>query len=482
MTSKTLYDILGVLEDASLGEIKAAYRRKMRHIHPDRGGSEDSAKQVNAAYDVLSDAQRRAEYDASRRDGAARCPVCDDSVRSEDELLGHLIRHRAEVEAAQVVIAQEAARPAAQPSQAARRAGVPKREDPKPSVPVEAVPGRSIPQTRSLQSTTMSWLRAIALIVFLTAAILVPFTLSQPSSDELPSSGSRATTSQTSTVRTEDEETKIPQGDGPTTTMVEQNSAVPGPDARMREFLALVAGLEANDRYVQAADGENWYLWTDEYRELASDYLSVAESWDRIWASLADRTSPGLGEFVSQGLLRRSDGYRLVAFASTSEAIDADVDSWYWQSGVEAMEEATALLDKAWSVLPTKWDPGASTRDLNAADIVISDLVQMDPIPIRRLVAGDCYIQPHTDQDVDSVPRSECTPGAVLVFWIEDLSLDFDAFPGEEHVREHVQELCPERAEARFPFTPENLTYWWWYPTAETWDVGDARVTCGFEI
>jgi len=63
---KTLYEILGVERTASAVEIKAAYRRAASKAHPDRqGGSEDEMKAVQHAYDVLSDAARRQQYDAT---------------------------------------------------------------------------------------------------------------------------------------------------------------------------------------------------------------------------------------------------------------------------------------------------------------------------------------------------------------------------------------------------------------------------------
>lgn len=57
------YETLGVEKDAGADEIRAAYRRRIREAHPDRGGDSDSAAAINAAYDVLGDAQRRAKYD-----------------------------------------------------------------------------------------------------------------------------------------------------------------------------------------------------------------------------------------------------------------------------------------------------------------------------------------------------------------------------------------------------------------------------------
>lgn len=65
-TTKDLYEILGVDRNASDAEIKKAFRHKARELHPDVNDSptaEDEFKELNEAYDVLSDANKRAQYD-----------------------------------------------------------------------------------------------------------------------------------------------------------------------------------------------------------------------------------------------------------------------------------------------------------------------------------------------------------------------------------------------------------------------------------
>jgi curved DNA-binding protein len=64
--SKSLYDTLGVSESASPEEIKKSYRKLARKYHPDINKDEsavDKFKEINAAYEVLSDAQKKAQYD-----------------------------------------------------------------------------------------------------------------------------------------------------------------------------------------------------------------------------------------------------------------------------------------------------------------------------------------------------------------------------------------------------------------------------------
>src|SRR5574341_2197231 len=65
--AKDFYELLGVHRNASEAELKRAYRRLAHQHHPDKNpgdkASEDKFKEVNEAYEVLSDAQKRAYYD-----------------------------------------------------------------------------------------------------------------------------------------------------------------------------------------------------------------------------------------------------------------------------------------------------------------------------------------------------------------------------------------------------------------------------------
>ena len=69
MSERSYYDILGVTKDADEKTLKAAFRKKAMEHHPDRNPgcttSEGKFKEVSEAWEVLSDAQKRAAYDLS---------------------------------------------------------------------------------------------------------------------------------------------------------------------------------------------------------------------------------------------------------------------------------------------------------------------------------------------------------------------------------------------------------------------------------
>ncbi|OQX49628.1 MAG: DnaJ family protein [Epsilonproteobacteria bacterium 4484_20] len=64
--SKSLYETLGISENASADEIKKAYRKLARKYHPDINKDESAVekfKEINAAYEVLSDPEKKSQYD-----------------------------------------------------------------------------------------------------------------------------------------------------------------------------------------------------------------------------------------------------------------------------------------------------------------------------------------------------------------------------------------------------------------------------------
>lgn len=67
------YQILGINNSASQEEIKRAYRKLAMKHHPDKGGNEAEFKKINEAYAVLSDANKKSQYDNPYR--------MDDGVR-----------------------------------------------------------------------------------------------------------------------------------------------------------------------------------------------------------------------------------------------------------------------------------------------------------------------------------------------------------------------------------------------------------------
>ena len=83
-----LYDVLGVSVAATLGEIKAAYWRRAKNVHPDSGGSPNEFLEVNLAYTVLSDPERRAHYD---RTGEVRESEPDNTEQGALGLIGIML-------------------------------------------------------------------------------------------------------------------------------------------------------------------------------------------------------------------------------------------------------------------------------------------------------------------------------------------------------------------------------------------------------
>jgi len=98
---KDYYAILGVPRNATLEQIKEAYRRLAKEYHPDKNPSpeaEERFKLINEAYQVLSDPAKRAEYDALYDAMTSRAPVHEaagkeESLASKIKVLEVLIRY-----------------------------------------------------------------------------------------------------------------------------------------------------------------------------------------------------------------------------------------------------------------------------------------------------------------------------------------------------------------------------------------------------
>lgn len=79
-----LYDILEVNPDSSQDEIKKAYRRQALTHHPDKGGDTEKFKQLNSAYEILSDPEKRKVYDMRGKRGL------QDSGNVPDDILNSM--------------------------------------------------------------------------------------------------------------------------------------------------------------------------------------------------------------------------------------------------------------------------------------------------------------------------------------------------------------------------------------------------------
>ncbi|MHB8319392.1 MAG: restriction endonuclease [Acidimicrobiales bacterium] len=85
MSGDSFYEVLGVDAGASQAEIKVAYHRLSRQVHPDLGGSDALFRRVSEAYATLSDERRRASYDAHLRSARDRVERDDRTGESDGD-------------------------------------------------------------------------------------------------------------------------------------------------------------------------------------------------------------------------------------------------------------------------------------------------------------------------------------------------------------------------------------------------------------
>ena len=72
MSKKDYYEVLGLKKDASADDIKKAYRKLAMKHHPDKGGDEETFKEITEANEILSDPEKRSNYDRFGHDGPRR--------------------------------------------------------------------------------------------------------------------------------------------------------------------------------------------------------------------------------------------------------------------------------------------------------------------------------------------------------------------------------------------------------------------------
>lgn len=75
---KDYYAVLGVAANASLAEMKTTYRKLASQFHPDKNSASDAPakfRQVQEAYEILSDVDKRKTYDENRRRSLLDSPI-----------------------------------------------------------------------------------------------------------------------------------------------------------------------------------------------------------------------------------------------------------------------------------------------------------------------------------------------------------------------------------------------------------------------
>lgn len=90
--SKNYYEVLGVARDASAEDIKRAYRKRAKELHPDTNADADgeAMAELNVAYEVLGDAERRKLYDET---GEGADPRKHLEAEAREGIAGIMLHH-----------------------------------------------------------------------------------------------------------------------------------------------------------------------------------------------------------------------------------------------------------------------------------------------------------------------------------------------------------------------------------------------------
>lgn len=91
---KTLYEELGIKKEASAAEVKRAYKHKAQQVHPDKeGGSAEAFNKVKQAYDILSNEEKRIQYDEHGTIDHTTTTIRDDAIAEIANLFMQVINN-----------------------------------------------------------------------------------------------------------------------------------------------------------------------------------------------------------------------------------------------------------------------------------------------------------------------------------------------------------------------------------------------------